>query len=385
MLFGRLDWNLPSFNKGKTLVLSFGLFTLVGSLVVLGLTVGRISDLKTTIERPRAAGGTGWPACAYNQSQQYWCTDADCKTTITLESGQKDYTRNMEVCCAKMGAGGTWRDCSWPARGWCNASQCDGTIPDETQPPGSKKGRCGLYYYNEPNCTATTPETTFYRAKSPIGGATVTTLTPTFTWDADTTGINYNNICVGADSSCNGLNCSWNPSLSARSYVLPAAAGLTYNTTYYWVLYGDGPAGIHGTGCQNFKTGAAPQAFYSCQNGTCAVAAGATANTNGCTTTGGTCCTSTSCPTGQTCSTAVSPNVCVTTTTFYSCQNGTCAVAAGATANTNGCTTAGGQCCTSTSCPTGQTCDTTKSPNQCSTPTCNTDANCTGGTVCAFP
>lgn len=94
----------------------------------------------------------------------------------------------------------------------------------------------------------------WYSATSPIGNAIISNFTPTFTWNADTTGMTYNSICLWNSSNCPGnatYGCPWSPSLSARSFTLPMT--LSPNSSYSWVIYGCG-SGCAGSGCQNFRT-----------------------------------------------------------------------------------------------------------------------------------
>lgn len=360
----------------RLLFLAGSLGLLLGLITVLGLAVWRVQQPKPTVTQPKAAG-IGWPACA--KTGQYACTDNDCFSS-------SDESRNITKCCSKVK-----NDpfaCAWPARGWCK--------PPPEQCPDSGGQRCGLYYLNTPECTAPPPPppATYYKAISPIGGTAVSSLTPTFNWEANTTGINYNNVYVSQNSSCDydPATGQWldHVPLTSRQATFPNP--LLPNTTYYWNIYGDGPAGIHGAGCQSFKTPVAPEctgdsqcsADKKCENNKC-VAVTCTATPPACkkyvvanhacelqNLADGTVCQTTSGAAG-TCS----AGVCNLPATHFECVNKTCKKVDGAGDNKNGCTSEGGTCCAGASdCSSTQTCDATKTPNSCVPKTCTRDSNC---------
>lgn len=112
-----------------------------------------------------------------------------------------------------------------------------------------------------------------FTATYPIGGITVDTLNPTFTWRANTTGLSYNCLNVHTDQCQTPIpSLSRCPTLSDRSWTETTA--LQPNTTYYWVIYGQPGWPAPGSGCQSFKTPAAPpppsdffnSATYECFN-----------------------------------------------------------------------------------------------------------------------
>ncbi|MBI4099710.1 hypothetical protein HY440_01760 [Candidatus Microgenomates bacterium] len=282
-----------------------GLFFLIGSGVVVGLTVVRIQNEKATVDQPRAQ-------------------DSQCNS--------------QPSCCGQIASGGGFDKCGWPDRGWCTLSQCDGSDSSKTydcnRNGGPRNCNCGLFVRNY--CQSTTPPPSggngaSFTATYPTGGVTVDSLKPTFTWTANTTGLNYNCLNVHTDQCQTPIPAlSRCPGLSDRSWTETTA--LSPNTTYYWVIYGQPGWPAPGTGCQSFKTGAAtpppppPQQFFGCVNKTCAVVSGATANANGCTAVGGTCCASNSdCSSDQTCA----GGTCSTTGEVGSCwgnegSNGRC-------------------------------------------------------------
>lgn len=250
-------------------------------------------------------------------------------------------------CCNQIASGGGFDKCGWSDRGWCTPNQCSGSdgLPRPNcaynsstgQPQGPANCNCGLL--NKTYCQSTTPPPSgggaSFTATYPTGGVVIDSLTPTFAWTANTTGLNYNCLNVHTDQCQTPISSlSRCPSLSDRSWkeTTPLAA----NTTYYWVIYGQPGWPAPGSGCQSFKTGAAAtpppvtQQFFGCVNKTCAVVAGATANANGCTAAGGTCCSAGSdCGSDQVCDTTKTPNICSVTGEVGSCwgnegENGRC-------------------------------------------------------------
>ncbi len=330
-------------SRRKILVLVLGLFLLIGSGVVVGLTVVRVQNEKSTLPRPKA----------------------DCQ--------------QPPGCCNRIASGGGFDSCGWSDRGWCTPSQCSGSdgLPRPNcaynsttgQAQGPANCNCGLL--NKTYCAAPPPPTggngASFTATYPTGGVTVDSLMPTFTWTANTTGLSYNCLNVHTDQCQTPISSlSRCPGLSDRSWT--ETASLQPNTTYYWVIYGQPGWPAPGSGCQSFRTGAGTATTrLACVNKACAVVSGGGNNTEGCQTagtacTGGTCTNDSGCPTGQVCKNGT----CATPTQFFGCVNKTCAVVSGATGNANGCTVAGGVCCSANSdCATDQACDSTKSPNVC--------------------
>ncbi|MBI3559069.1 hypothetical protein HY085_01620 [Candidatus Gottesmanbacteria bacterium] len=108
-----------------------GVAVTVVAAVVLVLGVQRIQDLRTVLQRPKAAGTITWPSCVQDQSKAYWCTNDDCFNSTNDK-------RNINKCCSQVK-----NDpfaCDWPARGWCK--------PPPEQCPDSGGQRCGLYFFN---------------------------------------------------------------------------------------------------------------------------------------------------------------------------------------------------------------------------------------------
>lgn len=304
-----------------------GLFLLIGSGVVVGLTVVRIQNQKPTVVQPKAAG-VSWPSCVQDQSKAYWCTNDDCFNS-------SDDSRNILKCCNQVGSNPF--ACAWPARGWCK--------PPPEQCPASGGQRCALYFFNQGSAcygyTAGGGGGASFTATYPVGGATVDSLQPTFTWTANTTGLSYNCLNVHTDQCQTPIpSLSGCPSTADRSW--KEAGKLAPNTTYYWVIYGQPGWPAPGSGCQSFKTGAGGP---TCQ-------------------TGQTVCGTNCCNANQSCVNGS----CLTAQQFFGCVNKTCAVVSGAAGNSNGCTSAGGTCCASgADCSSDQTCDSTATPNTCST------------------
>jgi len=95
-----VDWTFLDTRKKVTLAIGAG--ALVVAVAVLGATVVRISNLRTVLERPRAAS-------TYDNSKRF----PECAP------GGKEPS-----CCANMAAGGV-DACGWPERGWCSNEHCE--------------------------------------------------------------------------------------------------------------------------------------------------------------------------------------------------------------------------------------------------------------------
>ena len=384
----------------KFIVIGGSFIALLALGVVLGLTVVRIQNEKATIGRPKAANECSNPS---------------------------------PDCCGSLGS--DYFGCAWPDRGWCTKSQCGGPALARSAANGGNQN-CGLFRQtycqsggwcsnnddcyggqtcNGGVCTTPSPQPS-YTATYPKGGEQVGSLSPTFTWTGSMpANNNYKNICIGtwvSSSSCDSVGCF---SVAGNSYTHPAP--LVANTIYGWTVYSArSPGTLDVTnmagGCQQFKTGAgiscpsgqilcgsscvnpntdnancgacgvacgtgktctsgvcaANPTHFECVSKACASVAGAGDNKNGCTTPGGICCTGSSdCSSGQSCDSTKTPNVCIANPTHFECVNKACKKVDGAGDNKNGCSVEGGTCCGSSSdCASGQSCDTTKTPNACS-------------------
>lgn len=388
-------------DRKKVIMAVIGLVVLVGSGVVVGLTVQRIQNQSPTVTRPRAETQCSQPPPA---------------------------------CCSGIQQSYEFSKCTWDgaatggSRGWCTKSQCGGAALARSAANGGNQN-CGLFRqtycqsggwcannddcYNGETCQggtcksggSTGGQTAFYTAVSPIGGVTSDSLTPTFQWNANTTGINYNNIYVSQNSSCNydASTGQWidGAPLGTGSHSITFPKALSPNTTYYWNIYGDGPAGIHGAGCQNFRTPSAAAATHlACVNSACAQVVGAGADQNGCTQVGQACGNHLACVSGA-CALIVGAgtdqNGCTAVGqqcgNYLACVNGACAQVVGTGTNQNGCTAVGQQCNTHLACVNGACAQVTGSGSDqngctavnqsCSTnTTCTSDSTCPTGKVC---
>ncbi len=101
--------------------------------------------------------------------------------------------------------------------------------------------------------------TIVYAPISPVGGITVDSLSPTFTWTGSMpANNNYQNICIGtwvSSSSCESIGCF--SVVGRNSYTHPAP--LTPNTNYGWTVYSAYAPGTHNISnmageCQSFRT-----------------------------------------------------------------------------------------------------------------------------------
>lgn len=337
-----------------------------------------------------------WKHCEGNfQNCSDWCSVSKQFTVSSSGGGSCPATINGSASPSTVSSGGTMNVSFSSSYGYTNVgisgiAGCGGVTvsggPTWTwtcHPTNS--GTARFFSTDSPNCNKDVSYTVSgnsggasYTATDPIGGKVVSSLTPTFTWTANTAGISYNNICIGTDATCNNLKCGWSPSTSDRSYALPASANLLSNTTYYWTIYGQPGWPAPGSGCQSFKTPVVSiPTHFECVSKACKKVDGDVANKNGCSAEGGTCCGSNSdCASGQVCDTTTVPNSCKTATaSHFECVSKACASVSGAGDNKNGCTAVGGACCSNSSdCVSGQTCDVTTTPNSCVTDTSEVNA-----------
>lgn len=272
-------------NKVRIIGIIVGILALAGLVGVMVLTVQRAQQLQSTITRPKAAGTVGtwepWPECINSSQNTYKCSDID-----SSPNAHQCTLTDVTKCCASLGAGGSIYNCTWPARGWCTPAQCDAATPDNSAPPGSKKGRCGLYYGNSPACTAPLP-TGKAVSPSPVNGEQNVSLKPTLTWSINDQGTNgaYVNVylwsCAAKTDDCmvfgsatqtkvsikvtsfykdngKGTNFqagSWGGNGNPNYYV----GSLKPNTQYWWVVTPGVTGGVQTYGdTWAFTTGAAP-------------------------------------------------------------------------------------------------------------------------------
>lgn len=324
----------------KLFGLIFALVLVVGSGVVVGLTVVRIQNEKATVSRPKAA--------------------------------EPDFCTNPPSCCQRIANGEGYDGCSWPERAQCNKTQCDGSLDKRGTPysrcsgkpyPDCKEGntcqcQCGAAYVGYCNQTSPPPPTqsSFYTATSPKGGEIVSSLTPTFSWTGTMpANNNYKNICIGtlvSPSSCESVGCFSVAGKNSYTHPSPLAA----NTTYGWTIYSAFSPGTKDVtnmsgGCQQFKTGAGT----SCSPGQ--ILCGSTCvNSNTDPLNCGTC--ANVCAAGKTCASGVCT---ATAATHLECVDSACKALSGIGNNKDGCTTTGTAC----------------------TKPCTVDSDCGSGKVCA--
>ncbi len=75
-----------------------------------------------------------WPACV----------PEDFTGKIGKDVEPQDH---VPTCCAKIGSGGSFDECAWPARGWCTTTQCDEGSDGDCSGGGQvPKCQCGRLY-----------------------------------------------------------------------------------------------------------------------------------------------------------------------------------------------------------------------------------------------
>lgn len=223
----------------------------------------------TPAEAKAICGNGGTPYCPGS------CDNSTC--WINGGSNCSDFS-NHDQC---LGINPAWpSSCKWnDSGGYCYQRYCHDEYTPYGRPNtcgylnGEQSGLCQAigcnFTPNRNNCDANSTCTNglcsdpcgnstvcggAYTPIYPIGGITIPNLGPTFLWTADFNNQNYANLCIGLDSSCNGLDCSY-PMFGQQSLKLPLT--LTPNTHYYWLIYGawnPGTLNIRGSGCQNFWT-----------------------------------------------------------------------------------------------------------------------------------
>lgn len=396
--------------KNKIFLTGTGLLVLVGLGIVLGLAVMRIQQPKPTVIQPKAAGTQGtwepWPDCINSSQNTYKCSDPN-------PTGGQCTIKGVSECCAKLGAGGSIYECSWPNRGWCTPEQCAAATPnndagcnpvvdDKGRPVldangnqkmdcNTKRGHCGLYWYESPACSAPMP-TGKAGSPSPVNGEINVSTKPVFLWSVTGQGTvgAYVNVyiwsCQAMTDDCMlfgsvptppGNRFGWGAfyrevekgkgttfaaaSWNADNYHLGA---LMPNTKYWWKV----TPGISG-GVQfyadvwTFTTGVAtaecPTGQISCNN-TCINPTTDANNCGGCGTVcspGQSCvgavCTAPSCPTGQTLCSGACKNLQTDTSNCGTCGH---ACTTGQVCSSGVCTTTASECTTDSQCPDTKKC-----------------------------
>ncbi len=247
-----------------------------------------------------------------------------------------------------------------------------------------------------------------YTAVSPIGGATVGSLKPTFNWSGTMpANNNYENICIGTwinSVGCDSLGCRG--VTGQNSYTMPE--GLSPNSTYGWTVYSAYTPGTTNVtnmngGCQQFKTPdiqTCPSGQTLCgstcvnlqtDNNNCGVCGKAC--TSGQTCSNGRCTISCSGPTPDLCGTTCTNkqtdvnncgtcgDVCNATNGTATCSSGACGITCSSgygncdNNGNNGCETALNTTGNCGSC--GKVCNTTNGTAACTNLACTT--TCSSG------
>ena len=127
--------------------------------------------------------------------------------------------------------------------------------PSGPNPNPSRMCACGSLREAYCSTPVEPPNTAFYKAIYPTAGTTGVSLTPTFSWEANTTGIAYNNLYVSQTCDYDAATGQWFDHVPLGSRTQTLTTPLQPSKTYYWNIYGTGgSAGTKGLGCVSFVT-----------------------------------------------------------------------------------------------------------------------------------
>ena len=385
MIFGRLDWTSWGVSKGRALTFGIGMVALVGSFVVLGATVLRVQNLRTTVERPKAAGIAFDPNCSKEPSscsraatdpwsvpygERTWCHPNHCpKSWNPNDPNGKPYCGLFYINnCMSKGYCGDNSECPWYSPDCdqnthtCGVNQ--GGNPCWNPQPIPQNG-----YYD--------PDTNAFKWRWDTQFSSTVNSVMAYAWTSPS---RSGDAYAAAQVTASGLN-----SVKLTDF----SPALVPNTTYYVLVNPNSyssPAADRQ--CMNTATQGwsftTPAAAVTCPTGQTACS-GVCKNLRTDPANCGAC--GTACSAGQNCV----AGACTTVATHLSCVNSSCVSVTGAGNNTDGCTEVGGSC-GSSSCTTTDVCKTAavvnnvctvtnKADSTACTTTAITDGTCQAG-VC---
>lgn len=362
----------------KIFGLVLGLVVLVGSGVVVGLTVVRIQNQKATIDQPKAMGGGGCTTSTNNPCLHKTGDVFDCCNNC--DAGSQSYNSSTGYCSVACGGGQCFYDKgggNWvTSPNSCNTQSC--TVIGSIQGikylmPGNQNLEPAISQTVTLDGKTSQTKNPYFFGNIVTGTHTVSVTVPTgytvgYTLcysNQDQCGAAYdpkgyhnvtptsgNSVTVNVPNVASGYADLWWHFTVGTS--CPAGqtlcSGSCFDTNTSTANCGTcGHVCTIGQVCQIGVCTTVSQTHLACQNNACAAVAGAGNNLDGCLTAGQNCSTActvdSQCP-GQVCAegTCVNP-----TQSHLGCLTNSCVRKIGTGNNTEGCTTLGGQCQTSQS------------------------------------